>query len=327
MGIKIVSFAVSALVFVVYLGVEVAGLHVLFGVIIPYLALSIFICGLTYRVLHWAKTPVPFCIPTTCGQQKSLSWIRPASLENPFTTSGVIGRMALEILLFRSLFRNTQAELTTDKRLVYHWEKWLWLVGMVFHWSMLFVVVRHLRFFFEPVPEFVLGIQWLDGFFLVGLQVVYVTGLLLLAAVVYLLVRRLIVPQMRYISLAADYFPLAVITSIAATGLIMRYVVRVDVVAAKSLILGLVSFHPVVQAGLGWLVYLHLFMVSLLIAYFPFSKLTHMAGVFLSPTRNMANNSRAVRHENPWNNPVPVHTYEEYVTEYKDKMTGAGLPL
>lgn len=327
MGIKIVCLAVIALVLFVFLGVEVAGLHYLFGIIIPYFALTLFICGITYRVLHWAKVPVPFSIPTTCGQQKSLSWIRPAPLDNPFTTSGVIGRMALEILLFRSLFRNTQAELTEERRLVYHWEKWLWLAGMVFHWSMLIVVIRHLRFFFEPVPQFVLDIQWLDGFFLVGLQSVYATGLLLLTAAVYLLVRRLVIPEMRYISLAADYFPLAVIASIAATGLIMRYFVRVDVVAAKSLILGLVTLHPVMPADLGWLIYLHLFMVSVLIAYFPFSKLTHMAGIFLCPTRNMVNNSRAVRHENPWNNPVPVHTYEEYVSEYKDKMTGAGLPL
>jgi nitrate reductase gamma subunit len=327
MGISFVCLVVIALVFVVYLGIEVAGLHLLFGIIIPYLALATFIVGFSYRVLHWAKIPVPFCIPTTCGQQKSLSWIKPASLDNPFTTFGVIGRMALEILLFRSLFRNTQAELTGDKQLVYHWEKWLWLSAMVFHWSILIVVIRHLRFFFEPVPNFLLGLQWLDGFFLIGLQAVYASGLLLLAAVTYLLIRRLVVPEMRYISLAADYFPLAVIISIAATGLIMRYVARVDVVATKSLILGLVSFHPVIPAGISWLVYLHLLMVSLLIAYFPFSKLTHMAGIFLSPTRNLVNNSRAVRHVNPWNNPVPVHTYEEYVAEYKDKMTGAGLPL
>ena len=39
--------------------------------------------------------------------------------------------------------------------------------------------------------------------------------------------------------------------------------------------------------------------MSALAAYFPFSKLMHMAGVFLSPTRNLANNNRMVRHVNP----------------------------
>ena len=64
-----------------------------------------------------------------------------------------------------------------------------------------------------------------------------------------------------------------------------------------------------------------------LLAYFPFSKLMHMAGVFLSPTRNLSNDSRIVRHVNPWNYPVKVHTYEEYEDEFRDKMIEAGLPV
>jgi hypothetical protein len=52
-----------------------------------------------------------------------------------------------------------------------------------------------------------------------------------------------------------------------------------------------------------------------------------MAGVFLSPTRNLANNSRMKRHINPWNYPVKVHTYEEYEEEFHDLMKDAGLPL
>jgi hypothetical protein len=64
-----------------------------------------------------------------------------------------------------------------------------------------------------------------------------------------------------------------------------------------------------------------------LVGYFPFSKLMHMGGIFLSPTRNLANNNRAVRHVNPWNYPVEVHTYEEYEEEFREKMIEAGLPV
>ena len=67
--------------------------------------------------------------------------------------------------------------------------------------------------------------------------------------------------------------------------------------------------------------------MSVLIAYFPFSKLSHMAGVFLSPTRNLAANNRAVRHVNPWDYPVKVHSYEEYEDELRDKMKTAGIPV
>jgi hypothetical protein len=52
-----------------------------------------------------------------------------------------------------------------------------------------------------------------------------------------------------------------------------------------------------------------------------------MAGVFLSPTRNLANNNRAVMHVNPWNYPVKVHTYAEYEDDFREKMKAAGLPV
>ena len=52
-----------------------------------------------------------------------------------------------------------------------------------------------------------------------------------------------------------------------------------------------------------------------------------MPGIFLSPTRNLANNSRMKRHINPWDHPVRVHTYEEYEEEFRDKMKAAELPL
>ncbi|MFN3480827.1 MAG: menaquinol oxidoreductase, partial [Thermodesulfovibrionales bacterium] len=56
-------------------------------------------------------------------------------------------------------------------------------------------------------------------------------------------------------------------------------------------------------------------------------KLVHLGGIFLSPTRNLANNNRMVWHENPWNYPVKVHTYEEYEEEFREKMKMAGIPV
>ena len=107
----------------------------------------------------------------------------------------------------------------------------------------------------------------------------------------------------------------------------MRYFFKVDVIGIKELTMGLISFNPVIPEGIGVLFYIHLFFVSTLFAYFPFSKLTHMAGVFLSPTRNIANNNRAEQHVNPWNYPVKVHTYEEYEEEFREFMKDAGIPV
>ena len=101
---SIFSFSVViALALIAFAGAK-ADMHVLFGVVIPYAAVATFLGGFIYKILYWGSSPVPFRIPTTCGQEKSLPWIKQNKLENPSSTLGVIGRMALEVLLFRSLF-------------------------------------------------------------------------------------------------------------------------------------------------------------------------------------------------------------------------------
>jgi len=327
MGLLFSFFAVITLGVIAFAGVKAVHLHYLFGVIIPYAAFLTFIIGIIYRVVQWGRVPVPFRIPTTGGQEKSFPWIKYSKLDNPFTSLGVIGRMALEVLLFRSLFRNTKAELREGPKLAYGSAKWLWLGGLAFHWTFLIILLRHLRLFTEPIPYFVHLMESLDGFFQVGAPVLYLTDLIFLSAVTYLFLRRVIVPQLRYISLAADYFPLFLIGAIGASGVLMRYFLKTDVVGIKQLTMGLITFNPVVPQTIGTIFYIHLFLVSALFAYFPMSKLMHMAGVFLSPTRNLANNNRAVMHVNPWNYPVKVHTYAEYEDDFRDKMKAAGLPV
>ena len=319
-------FAVIALVLLVFAGVNMAGMYYLFGIVIPYAALAVFLLGVLYRVVKWGSSPVPFHIPTTCGQQKSLPWIKQNKIENPSGSLGVIVRMALEVLIFRSLFRNLKTELK-DGKVVYGLEKWLWMAGLAFHWSFLIILVRHLRFFAENVPPVIKLIESLDSFLQVGVPLFYITDAVILVAVTYLFLRRVYIPQIRYISLAADHFPLFLILGIAISGVLMRYFFKVHIVGVKQLAMGLVSFKPSIPEGIGVLFYIHLFLISVLFAYFPFSKLMHLGGVFLSPTRNLANNSREVRHINPWNYPVHVHTYEEYENDFRDKMKKAGLPV
>ncbi len=318
---------VVVLYLIVYLGVGKAGLEGAFGIVVPYAAIVLFLFGFGYRMLKWARAPVPFRIPTTCGQQKSLAFIKSNNLESPHNLSGVIGRMALEILLFRSLFRNTKTEVRDDQKLVYSADKWLWAGALAFHWSFLIVFLRHYRFFAEPIPTFVSAMQSIDGIFQIGVPVVYLTSLILLASVTYLFFRRVVIPQVRYISLPADYFPLFVIMVIAGSGILMRHFYKVDIVSVKELTMGLVGFKPVIPEGIGFVFFVHVFFVSVLFAYFPFSKLMHLGGVFLSPTRNLANTSRVKRHINPWNYDVKTHTYEEYEDEFRDVMRKAGLPL
>ena len=57
------------------------------------------------------------------------------------------------------------------------------------------------------------------------------------------------------------------------------------------------------------------------------TKMVHAAGMWLSPTRNQANDGRRRRHVNPWNAPAPFHTYEEWEDEFREKLQAAGLPI
>lgn len=305
---------------------QVAGLRGVLGIAVPYVAGAIFLVGVCWRVLQWTAVPVPFRIPTTCGQQKSLSWLPHAKIENPAGTLGAVARMALEILLFRSLFRNNQAQMD-GQRLVIGENKYLWLGALAFHWSLAVVLMRHLRLLLEPVPGCVLLLQKIDGFFQVGAPEWYLSDVLLVVALGYLLWRRLREPAVRYISLFTDYFALCLLLGVALTGIVMRYVTKTDTAAVKQLALGLATFSPAVPANVEGVFFAHLLLVSLLAAYFPFSKLMHMGGAFLSPTRNLANTSRGKRHINPWNYPVKTHTYAEWEEEYRDKIVAAGLPL
>ena len=320
--------AVVALILVALVVSQVPGGQSLLGIVLPYLAFALFLGGFIYKVVEWAKSPVPFRIPTTCGQENSLSFIKQNKLDCPSTKAGVVGRMLLEVLLFRSLFRNTKASVHDGPHLAYGSNKWLWIFAILFHYSFLVIVLRHLRLFTDPVVGFVMPLEFFDGFLEVGATTIYQSSFVLLAAVTFLFLRRVVRPYLRYISLPADYFPLLLIFAIGASGILMRHVFRVDVVAIKELAVGLTTFSPSINGEIGAIFFVHVFLVCVLMAYFPFSKLMHLGGVFMSPTRNMANNSRMVRHENPWNDPkIKPHSYASYEDEFREFMVNADLPV
>lgn len=321
--------AVIALVVIAWLGSLIPGMSYLFGVAIPYLAIAVFLGGFVYRVVQWAKSPVPFSIQTTCGQGKSLDFIKHDKLEAPHTNAQVVARMALEILLFRSLFRNTHAEMHDGPKITYESSKWLWIFALVFHYSFFMIAIRHMRLFLNPVPDFIYALEFLDGLFQIGAPTWYLSDVGIIAGLFFLFARRIANAKVRYISLANDYFPLFLIFGVALTGILMRYFLRtdIDIVNIKQLTVGLVTLQPTIGAEIGSIFYIHVFLVCVLLAYFPFSKLMHMGGVFMSPTRNMKNNSREVRHINPWNPRILPHSYAGYEDEFREFMVDAGLPV
>jgi nitrate reductase gamma subunit len=247
--------AVIVLFLIAYVGAQQgAGLQLVFGIIVPYLAFILFVVGFARRVMGWARSAVPFRITTTCGQQSSLPWFKQAKIDNPSTTLSVIIRMFLEIVCFRSLFRNTRMRLNGGTRLTYQMELFLWVGALAFHYAFFTVVVRHLRFFLEPVPIFVTLLEQVDGF--MRMEVMYDAiqaglpgvstcpesgaaggGALPASAAGVHSPGALHLPGRRFL-------PLFLIIGIAFTGIMMRYFTKVDVVAIKELTMGTGDLQP-----------------------------------------------------------------------------------
>ncbi|MDX2429228.1 MAG: respiratory nitrate reductase subunit gamma [Xanthomonadales bacterium] len=224
-----------------------------------YLATASLVVGLAYRIRLYARTPAPLKIPTT-----------PA----PVTQTGVVLRMFREVAFFESLFKSN---------------KWTWLFGWVFHFAMLLVVLRHLRYFTEPVWSWVSLMQPFGKY----------AGFAMLAGLLALWGRRFLVERIRYISGPSDHLMLMLLIGIAASGLMMKYVVHTDIVSLKAFALGLIHFNwQPLPADPVLLV--HLSLVLILMFVFPISKLLHAPGVFFSPSRNQVDNPREKRHLAPW---------------------------
>lgn len=233
-------------------------LTIAFAVLL-YAATALLVGGVALKILAYARTPAPLKIATT-----------PA----PLNATGVTVRMAREVLLFDSLFKSN---------------KWTWLFGWMFHVALLLVLLRHLRYFTEPVWAIVAWLQPLGLYAAFGM-IVGLVGLWL---------RRFVVARVRYISTPSDHLMLALLIAIGATGLSMKYVVHTDIVALKAFMLGLLYFdwQPLPSDPL---LLAHLFLVATLMVVFPLSKLLHAPGIFFSPTRNQTDNPREVRHLAPW---------------------------
>ncbi len=277
---------------------------VIFGVILPYIAVAIFVIGVVYRIVNWANSPVPLKIPTTGGQQRSLPFIKRTvydRFDSPYTWWETAGRMLLEIFFFRSLLKNTRYYLD---RVSQKDARWLWLFGILFHYSLLLVLIRHSRFFLDPVPSFVETLSDIESFKGVFIPSVYISGLAIVAALFLLWFRRIFLSRERTLSLPSDHFALILLLAITISGNIMRYFIKADLFAVKELLMSLMTFnigHAIEVANtIEPIFYVHFALASFLLAYFPFSKLMHAGGVLFSPTRNMPNDNRARRHVNPW---------------------------
>ncbi|MCG7921252.1 MAG: respiratory nitrate reductase subunit gamma [Candidatus Thiodiazotropha lotti] len=222
-------------------------------------ATIVLVIGLTRKIVQYAKTPAPLKIPTT-----------PA----PVTQTGVVFRLFREVVLFESLFKST---------------KWTWIFSWMFHMGLFLVLLRHVRYFIDPVW---LPIQLIQPF---GKYAAFA----MVAGLAGLLVRRIFVDRVRYISAPSDYLWLLILLTIGMSGAMMTFVIHTDVVAVKQFFIGFWTLSGG-ELPMDPILLIHLTLVAVLMILLPFSKLLHISGVFFSPTRNQVDNPRERRHLVEW---------------------------
>jgi nitrate reductase gamma subunit len=224
-----------------------------------YIAFFIFTYGLVCKILQYAKTPAPLKIPT---------------MPAPTTQAGVVFRMSREVILFESLFKSSKAT---------------WLFGWLFHFGLFLDMLRHLRYFIDPIWFWVVIIQPFGKY----------GSILMFVGLVGLLIRRIVVDRVRYISSPSDHLMLVLILCITSTGIAMSFYLGADVISVKSFFTGLITFD-IHNIPADPVLISHLIMVALLMIIFPYSKLLHAPGLFFSPSRYQVDNSRDKRHIAKW---------------------------
>lgn len=240
---------------------EIAKLVV--GVILPYVAVVVFLVGMIWRIRSWKKLPSP---PMT---------LFPAPPTEGANTANTIK----EVLFFPSLFRN---------------DRLLWVLAWGFHVVLALVFLGHFRVFTNVDAVLLTLGMTEDSILAMSGTAGGAAGVLILLAVLGLLIRRISLPRVSEITGAADYLALGLIGVIIVTGDMMRFgSEHFDLAHTREYFAGLAMLMcPFGQTTItdltgsaalqNNLFLVHMCLGFLLILLIPFSKILHFGGIFFT---------------------------------------------
>lgn len=219
------------------------------GQILPYISVLVFILGTLYRVYSWLKTPQPHNM-----------WLA-------YPNGGWLASIMAEIVVLRSLYKS-------DKKL---W-RWAWLMHLVLAAVIIWHVVG-IYFAMHQFTYFGLTAVWSE---IVGHSLGFLAGLALMIAIISLLYRRFSDDIIRHLSGPADYFALLLLLAIAVTGNYLHMPeARVDINTVRDYLAGLITLQPGPLPD-NEVFAIHFILVNILVMYFPFSKMVHIAGLLIN---------------------------------------------
>jgi nitrate reductase gamma subunit len=193
-----------------------------------YIACLIFLGRFISHIVSWAKAEKD---PETEQAAKKKMSLR------------TLWNIVLDIVFFRRLYATNRM---------------LWIASLAFHISFLLVVVRHLRYFMYPVPDFLMFIQP------AGLYAGYVLPISLLL----MLIIRIADGKDRYVSIY-NFYLLGILLLTSLTGVLMKTIFRTNLVDAKAFMLGIITFSPAALPD-SMLFMVHYILVLILLPSLPF---------------------------------------------------------
>jgi nitrate reductase gamma subunit len=228
------------------------------GVILPYVAVLVFLGGMIWRIASWKKLASP---PMT---------LFPAPVDDKANAINT----AKEVLFFKSLFAS---------------DRLLWVLAWTFHAVLALIAMGHLRVVTKYVDEMLgkFGMSE-DAILAMSGGAGGAAGIVILIALALLLLRRVALQRAREITGLADYLALLLLAAIIITGDMMRFgPEHFDLTLTHDYFYALVTFDfggirniPGLLTNNVFLV--HMCLALVLIMFIPFSKILHSGGIFFT---------------------------------------------
>lgn len=221
------------------------------SIILAYLGIIVLIGGLIYQILKWWMADMPFHL---------------SKFPAPASNAKALGHVLLDSFFFRSMWKRSME---------------VWASGWTFHVFLALLIIGHIVGISTAGLQFVpYGVSPEESMRLSG-QFGLVIGIILMLILLYLLGRRIVSSRIRFISSAEDFLILVLLLAIVISGNAMRLYAGIETAAVRDFIHSIFILKPILPPLDPWFIS-HFSLVMLLLIYFPFSKLAHSCGIFMS---------------------------------------------
>ena len=223
--------------------------------ILVYVAVIVFIAGMTFRIVVWVKAP---------RMQIQL---------------GMFPKPKNRFIRFFKILKDSFIFPQTIEV-----DKWMWIFAVLFHLALLIALAGHFRL----VREFtfisnIIGQEKLNILGSVGGGTV---DIIMIFALLYYLFRRFSTPY-KELSVPEDFILIILLAAIIGLGDHMRFFGNIHTEEYRKYFVSILMFKPsfpeaIAQSQTRWVLSWHVLAVNLFVIYFPFSKLIHVIGAFFA---------------------------------------------